>query len=152
MIWWAVKYVKEKSRSEVSTLLLFLLGTNDIDGVVYCKFHIVGYEKRCHMPIIPKQLVDMDTVKRDSLNLMDTVRSFNSIATIVICGLLHRLDDWAWSKEFSFDMNNFLLVWYCQQVAKGRRPSSTYYRWDGVHQSDEGYITQNNFCNKHCQI
>ena len=93
--------------------IAFLLGTNDIDGAGYCKFGIVGYKKRYCKPIIPKQLVDMDTVKRDFLNLMDTVRSFNSTATIVICGLLPRLGDWAWSKEFSFDMNNFLQVWCC---------------------------------------
>ena len=133
--------------------IAFLLGTNDIDSAVYCKFGVVGYKKRYRKPIIPKQFVDMDTVKRDFLSLMDTVRSFNSTATIVICGLLPRLGDWAWSKEFSFDMNNFLQVWCCQQVAKGGRaiffpsykffqkhgkPSPTYYRWDGVHLSDEG--------------
>ena len=63
----------------------------------------------------------MDTVKRNLLNLMDTVRSFNSTATIAICGLLPRLGDWACSKEFSLDMNNFLQVWCSQQEAKGRR-------------------------------
>ena len=56
----------------------------------------------------------MDAVKRDSLNLMDTVRSFNSIATIVICGLLPKLGDWAWNKEFSFDLKDFLQIWCCQ--------------------------------------
>ena len=119
---------------------------------MYCKFGIVGYKKRYRKPIIPKQLVDMDTVKRDFLNLMDPVRSFNATTTIVICGLLPRLSDWAWSKEFSFDMNDFLQVWCCQQVAKGRRAifflrynffqkhgkPSTYYSWDRVHLSDEG--------------
>ena len=133
--------------------IAFLLGTNDIYGAVYCKFGIVGYKKRYCKPIIPKQLVDMDTVKRDYLHLMVTVRSFNSTATIVICHLLPRLGDWARSKEFSFDMNIFLQVWCCQQVAKGRRAiffpsckffqkhgksSPTYYRWDWVHLSDEG--------------
>ena len=87
--------------------IAFMLGTNDIDGAVYCKFGIVGYKKRYCKPIIPKQLVDMDTVERDFLNLMDLVSSLNSTATIVICGLLPRLGDWAWSKEFSFDINVF---------------------------------------------
>ena len=36
--------------------IAFLLGTNDIDGAVYCRFGIVGYKKRYRKPIIPKQL------------------------------------------------------------------------------------------------
>ena len=87
--------------------IAFLLGTNDIYGAVYCKVGVVGYKKRYRKPIIPKQLVDMDIVKRDYLNLMVTVRSFNSTATIVICDLLPRLEDCARSKRVQFWYEQF---------------------------------------------
>ena len=75
-------------------VIAFLLGTNDIDGAVYCKYGFVGYKRQYRKPILPKRFVDMDSVKNDFLRLMDTVRTLNSQATILILGLLPRLGDW----------------------------------------------------------
>ena len=148
-------------------VIAFLLGTNDIDGAVYCKYGIVGYNRQYRKPILPKRFVDMDSVKNDFLRLMDTVRTLNSQATILILGLLPRLGDWVWSKALCIELNDFLQVWCCEQIAEGRRaiffpsykffqkggePLREYYRWDGVHLSNEGSSGLSNFCSKPLQI
>ena len=141
-------------------VIAFLLGTNDIDGAVYCKYGIVGYKRQYRKPILPKRFVDMDSVKNDFLRLMDTVQTVNSHATILILGLLPRLGDWVWSKALCIELNDFLQVWCCEQVAEGRRaiffpgykffqkggePLREYYRWDGVHLSNEGLVRAKQF-------
>ena len=134
-------------------VIAFLLGTNDVDGVVSCKFGVVGHKRKYRNPIMPRRFTDMNSIINDFHSLMNTVKARNPQATIVICGSIPRLGDWAWSKPFSLELNDYLQQWCCAQVEDGNKaifapthaffqksglPLPDLYRWDGVHLSDAG--------------
>ena len=70
---------------------------------------------------MPKRFTDMNSITKDFFTLMNTVKALNPQATIVICGSIPRLWDWAWSREFSLELNDFLQEWCCAQVKDGNR-------------------------------
>ena len=124
-------------------VIAFLLGTNDVDGLVSCKFGVVGHKRKYRNPIMPRRFTDMNSIIKDFHSLMNTVKARNPQATIVICG----------SKPFSLELNDYLQQWCCAQVEddneaifapthaffhKNGLPLPDLYRWDGGHLSDAG--------------
>ena len=85
-------------------VIAFLLGTNDVDGVLSCKFGVVGQKRKYRNPIMPRRFTDMNSIIKDFHSLMNTVKARNPQATIVICGSIPRLGDWAWSRPFSLEL------------------------------------------------
>ena len=46
-------------------VIAFLLGTNDVDRVVTCKFGVVGHKRKYRDPIMPRRFTDMNSIIKD---------------------------------------------------------------------------------------
>ena len=130
-----------------------MLGTNDIDNVVYSQFGPVGYKLQVKNHHAPPHPVTMQDVVRDFDTLVQCVRQLNPEGTIVIVAVVPRKGDWPWSKDLVIELNDHMQVWCCGQQQEGNNaifvpsykfflraglPKPEYYAWDGIHLSNEG--------------
>ena len=60
-------------------VIAYLLGTNDVDAVVSCMFGVVGHKLKYRRPIMPKRFTDMNSITKDFLTLMNTVKALNPL-------------------------------------------------------------------------
>ena len=97
-----------------------LVGTNDIDNMVYCRFGAVGYKVRRKNHHAPNRHVNIDSVKADFHDLINVVRSVNDKAVLVLVAVIPRLGDWQWSKEYAIQVNDMMQRWCCAEVEKGK--------------------------------
>lgn len=135
-----------------STIVL-LVGTNNIDNLVYSKYGPVGYKlyaKNHHAPPTP---VTMDSIIQQFLALVQRIREVVPLATVIVTAVIPRKGDWKWSGTHSFTLNNVMQSWCCQQQLQGNKaifiPSYKFftkrgqlrqelYSGDGIHLSDKG--------------
>lgn len=130
-----------------------LIGTNDIDNVVYSQFGPVGYKLSCKNHHAPDKPVTLSQVQQNFSLLLSHMLHKNPTAVVVVFAVIPRLGDWDWSKAFTFQFNQFLESQCCIYQSKGVRvifapsykfftykglPQSCYYGWDGIHLSDRG--------------
>ena len=130
-----------------------LIGTNDIDNVVYSEFGPVGYKVNCKNHHAPAKPVSMNDVLQNFVRLLQVVGAANPNAVLVVLALIPRLGDWDWSYPFTLQFNDFIQKLCCQGKMGNNRlifaptykfflsqgaPVVSYYAWDGIHLSQEG--------------
>ena len=130
-----------------------MVGTNDVDNVVYSLYGPVGYKLKVRNHHAPKTPVSLEDIKADFDNMVDFIRDFIPCGTIVVVAVIPRPGDWAWSQELVIQFNDHMQIRCCKEQAIGRQaifvptykfflkggpPVARYFVWDGIHLSGLG--------------
>ena len=141
--------VKVAQFSVVATVL----GTNDVDNLVYSRFGPVGYKVRSRNHHAPAHPMTLSHKHDDFIHLMCTIKDFNPQASLVILAVIPRPGDWDWSKQFSYELNDYMQKWCCTQqdagsnaifvpaygmFQKSGQPVRAYFAGDGIHLNESG--------------